>query len=267
MSKKEKILRVAVPAKFEIKTEKKDGKDYRLIKAYVSMFNNVDLVGDIIVQGAFAESIKKKLPSGVWSHNWDEPIAKTIHAEEDEKGLYIEALFVEGVQRSDEAYALIKAGVINEFSIGFRILDDEWRDDGVRVIKKAKLYEWSPVLAGANPDTELVSIKSDEAKEEDEKNLKSSKSSVEMKDGVAVEDEKEKADFVDVDNDKGIVTVFKGSEKVAEYKISYKYSKYLASNGTKVEPKGKTDNPTKKTIIRLAKKQIKESHKLIRLIK
>lgn len=161
-NKKDKILRVSVPAKFELKTEKKDGKDYRLIKAYVSMFNNVDLVGDIIVQGAFAESIKKKLPKGVWSHNWDEPIAKTIHASEDEKGLYIEAEFVEGVQKSDEAYKLIKAGVIDEFSIGFRILDDEWRDDGVRIIKKAKLYEWSPVLAGANPDTELVSIKTDD---------------------------------------------------------------------------------------------------------
>ena len=270
-----------------MENETKDGKDYRIIKAYVSIFNNVDLVGDVIVRGAFEESLKKKLPSGVWSHNWDEPIAKTIEAKEDEKGLYIEALFVEGVQKSDEAYKLIMAGVIDEFSIGFRILDDEWRDDGVRIIKKAKLYEWSPVLAGANPDTELVSIKTDEHRAEckctdcektdasivddaidsvkkDDEEVEEEEVDEEVEEEK--EEENEKTDFVEIDEENGVVKVFNGKE-FKTFNISYKYSKYLASKGTKVEPKEKSDNSTKKTIIRLAKKQIKESHKLIRLIK
>ncbi len=150
-----------VPVTFKIVESKEAGDQKGVIEAYVSIFGNVDLVGDVIEKGAFAESLAKKLPKGVWAHNWDEPIALTLEAREDSKGLYIRGQFIEGVQKADEAYKLIKAGVIDEFSIGFRVLDDEWREDGVRVIKKAKLYEWSPVLAGANPDTELVSIKSD----------------------------------------------------------------------------------------------------------
>lgn len=160
---KDDIL-LKIPATFKI-VESKGDEQKGVIEAYVSIFNNVDLVGDVIEQGAFAESLAKKLPKGVWSHKWDEPIAKTLEAREDNKGLFIKGQFIEGVQRADEAYKLIKGGVIDEFSIGFRVLDDEWREDGVRVIKKAKLYEWSPVLAGANPDTELVNIKSDKKEE------------------------------------------------------------------------------------------------------
>lgn len=148
-----KILRV----KFQ--TELKAVKDEGIIEAYVSIFNNIDSDGDIITRGAFLESLAKKLPKGVWSHNWDAPIASTLEAREDEKGLYIKGQFVLTVQKAREAFELIKAGVIDEFSIGFRILDWEYNDAGNRVIKKVKLYEWSPVLAGANPETELLGVK------------------------------------------------------------------------------------------------------------
>lgn len=148
-----KILRV----KFQ--TELKAVKDEGIIEAYVSIFNNIDSDGDIITRGAFLESLAKKMPKGVWSHNWDAPIALTLEAREDEKGLYIKGQFVLTVQKAREAFELIKAGVIDEFSIGFRILDWEYNDAGNRVIKKVKLYEWSPVLAGANPETELLGVK------------------------------------------------------------------------------------------------------------
>lgn len=149
-----KILRV------KFGTQIKAVKDEGIIEAYVSIFGNVDSDGDIITRGAFLESLAKKLPKGVWSHNWDEPIAKTLEAREDEKGLYIKGQFVMSVQRAKEAFELIKAGVIDEFSIGFRILDWEYDDAGHRIIKKVRIYEWSPVLAGANPDTELLDVKS-----------------------------------------------------------------------------------------------------------
>lgn len=159
-----KDIKLSIPVVFKlVNDEEKNKGEKRIVEAYVSIFDNVDLVGDKIIKGAFNESLAKKKPVGVWSHNWDEPIAKTLEAKEDEKGLFIRAQFVEGVQRADEAYNLIKAGVIDEFSIGFRVLDDEWSEEGIRIIKKARLYEWSPVLVGANPDTELVSVKQENA--------------------------------------------------------------------------------------------------------
>jgi len=164
MSKKQEAkfdIKLNVPVAFKIVESKADGEQ-GIVEAYVSIFNNVDLGGDIILQGAFAESLAKKFPKGVWSHNWDLPIAKTLEAREDSKGLYIKGQFNLDTQRGKEAYSDVKFGTIDEFSIGFRVQDDEWRDDGVRVIKKAKLYEWSPVLAGMNPETEVISVKSDE---------------------------------------------------------------------------------------------------------
>jgi HK97 family phage prohead protease len=186
-----------------------------IIEAYVSIFNNVDLGGDKILPGAFADSLVKKLPKGVWSHNWDQPIAKSIEAREDEKGLYIKGQFNLETQRGKEAFSDIKFGIIDEFSIGFRIQEYSWEMEGeeeVRVIKKIKLYEWSPVLAGMNPDTELIGVKSDQ--------------------------NKPKAKFIYVNQRKRIAKIYFDNGKTEELKISYRYFKYLKSldeKGAKVE--------------------------------
>lgn len=149
--------------------ETKSDEEKGVVEAYVSVFGNEDSYGDIIEQGAFADSLKRKLPVGVWSHNWDQPIAKTIEAREDNHGLYIKGKLILGVQKAKEAYELMKEGVIDEFSIGFFIEDYEFNEiEQIRTIKKIKLVEWSPVLAGANPDTSLINIKSKKAKNDDE---------------------------------------------------------------------------------------------------
>lgn len=159
--KEKKVLRLSF--KTEVKAQSEG-----IIEAYVSVFGNIDSYGDIILRGAFLESLSKKLPKGVWSHNWEMPIAKTLEAREDEKGLYIKGQFNLETQRGKEAYSDIKFGNFDEFSIGLRVLDWEYDEAGHRVIKKARVYEWSPVLAGANPDTELISVKGDEDKESKE---------------------------------------------------------------------------------------------------
>jgi len=139
-------------------------KERGIIEAYVSIFNNVDSQNERILPGAFKDSLKRKLPKGVWMHNWEKPIATTISAVEDEKGLKIVGKLILTVQQAKEAYELMKEGVIDEFSIGYKVEEDEIDKNGVRNLKKLTLYEWSPVLVGANDQTELISIKSLEEK-------------------------------------------------------------------------------------------------------
>lgn len=146
------------PTTFTLKKEKEDDKERGIIEAYVSIFNNVDSMNERVLKGAFKKSLEKKLPKGVWSHKWDEPIAKTLEAEEDDKGLRIKGKLILGVQRAREVYELLKEGVIDEFSIGYRVVKDQIRN-GIRELKEVELYEWSPVLVGANDKTELVDIK------------------------------------------------------------------------------------------------------------
>lgn len=213
----DKMIRVRARAEIKIIEEKADS-DQGIIEAYVSIFDNIDLVGDIIRRGAFVESLRKKLPKGVWMHNWEEPVAKTLVAEEDDKGLFIRAQFNLETQRGRESFSDIKFGIIDEFSIGFKILDYEWDENDNRIIKKVRLYEWSPVLAGANPDTELINVKKEKTEPEKKEDI---------------------VNYVDVDFKKMRVKTYYRDGKVERKKISYKYAKYLKSltnKGVKVEP-------------------------------
>lgn len=136
-----------------------------IIEAYVSIFGNVDSYGDIVVQGAFRDSLAKyfpRYPKGVWSHDWAQPIAKTLEAREDERGLYIKAQLLLDIQKAKEAYVLIKEGVMTDFSFGYEVDDYEMDfDKGVRYLKRLTIYEWSPVLVGANRSATLIGVKGD----------------------------------------------------------------------------------------------------------
>lgn len=259
MTKKNEVkaktdIKLNIPVKFKL-IESKSEDDKGLIEAYVSIFDNIDLCQDVIVKGAFAESLAKKLPKGVWSHDWDKPIAKTLTASEDDKGLLIKGQFNLDTQRGKEAYSDIKFGLIDEFSIGFRVLDDEWREDGIRVIKKARLYEWSPVLVGANPDTELVDIKG-KKKKTDKENIK-------------------KVDFVKVDEKTGKVELFyrEGKEKKSEVlQMSDKFKKYQKEQKALKKKVAVNDGGSKATpnilrIKQVAKQNIKSNQYLLRITK
>jgi selenocysteine-specific translation elongation factor len=57
---------------------------------------------------------------------------------------------------------MYEAGLINQHSIGFSTIKQDWQNDKkeVRIIKELKLYEGSAVLWGANPETPTLSVKS-----------------------------------------------------------------------------------------------------------
>ncbi len=131
-----------------------------IVEAYVSIFDNVDNAGDVIVKGAFEKTLQEKLPKVVWAHRWHEIIGKVTDAVEDKKGLLVTMKFTLDVQRAREAYALIKDGSVDEFSIGYYVIEKEVRDeDGANILKELKLFEVSLVLAGCNEQTEIVNVK------------------------------------------------------------------------------------------------------------
>lgn len=122
------------------------------IKGYASTFGgDPDAHGDVVVSGAFKKTLITR--SGrikfLVHHDWNQIVGKIIHAEEDEKGLYIEAKIVDTVAGKD-LMKLVDAGVIDRMSIGFIVKDYEWDDDGVFYIKEADLYEVSAVGLPAN---------------------------------------------------------------------------------------------------------------------
>jgi HK97 family phage prohead protease len=143
-------------------------------EAMVSVFGNVDSVGDIVEKGAFTDSLSRGLPPIVWSHQWDvPPIGTTMSATETDQGLVIKGrLFVGEGEDSPMAravYTAMKAKdgrgepTLKEFSFGFCVTDAEYKTvDGeeIRSLKGIDLFEAGPCLKGVNPATQLLAVKS-----------------------------------------------------------------------------------------------------------
>lgn len=162
----EQILRKSFPADVSAGEE-------GIVEAIVSVFGNADRQREVVKAGCFTKSLAAKKPKGVWAHDWTKPIAKTLEARElmpgdamlpaglkMNGGLYIKGQFNLNTQRGREAYEDLKFGTMDEFSIGFRVLADSFdAKTGTRILEQCELYEWSPVLVGANPATTMLSLK------------------------------------------------------------------------------------------------------------
>jgi len=134
-------------------------------EGYGSVFNITDLGGDIVLAGAFAETLTEakkvgRLPAMLWQHNTREPIGIYSEMSEDAVGLRVKGRLALKTQRGAEAYELMKMGALTGLSIGYRVRDDSWdRVTGVRTIKKADLVEISPVTFPMNDASRVSAVK------------------------------------------------------------------------------------------------------------
>ena len=141
--------------------------DEGTITALVSCFNNIDRAKEIVRPGAFKASLAKRLPVGVWAHQWDKPCAKTLEAYETAEGLVVKAKFNLHTQIGAESYSNIREGLIDSFSIGYQVTKDSYdKKAGTRNLEELELFEWSPCLVPANESTRLLELKNAEASKE-----------------------------------------------------------------------------------------------------
>ncbi|GAB7388990.1 hypothetical protein BSNK01_28280 [Bacillaceae bacterium] len=144
-------------APFEVKADVDKGE----FEGYASYFGNRDSYGDVVEKGAFADTLKNDAHriKVLWQHNPYQPIGKPTHMEEDSKGLYVRAK-VAPTSLGKDVLVLLREGVINELSIGYVPMVDEWDNEAkVRRLKKIKLYEFSPVTWAANELAVITGVK------------------------------------------------------------------------------------------------------------
>jgi len=148
---------------FEVKEIAADGT----FSGYVSVFNNVDKGLDVVLPGAFKDSLaeweaKGEFPPVLWQHRTGEPIGPTLEMREDSIGLWIKGqLLVDDVPRAKEARALLKAKAIKGMSMGYVSREDTVdRGTGVRSLKKVDLWENSIVTFPMNPMAGVSTVKS-----------------------------------------------------------------------------------------------------------
>lgn len=140
----------------------------RVVTGYFAAFDNIDSDKDVILPGAFDRTIRERGPGGknrimhLWQHDPWRPIGKPSVLQEDDHGLYFETYLPETTLGND-TLKLYEAGIINEHSIGFQIVQaNQATRDGQEVteITEVRLWEGSSVTWGANPDTPATGIKS-----------------------------------------------------------------------------------------------------------
>ena len=136
---------------------------------YASVFNVVDNQRDVILRGAFSQSVKGRVGEikFLWQHQQDEPIGIFDRIFEDAHGLYVEGRLLLNVQRAKEAHTLLKAGAISGLSIGYsplRYTIDA--NTGVRRLSQVELWEVSLVTFPANEAANVTVVKSDHDAEE-----------------------------------------------------------------------------------------------------
>lgn len=156
--------RVSYPAEFKTLSD-----ELGQVEAFVSVFGNVDHMGDRVVPGAFKNSIAEWKESGhpvpvIFSHDWSDVwshIGVVDELEETEKGL--KALYTLDIADNPVAaqvYRLLKRRSIKEHSFAYEVREEHRAKDGANDLLELGLFEVGPTLKGANPDTEVLAVKS-----------------------------------------------------------------------------------------------------------
>lgn len=132
-------------------------------EGYASVFGKTDLGKDVVLPGAFQDSLKRRGAHGIkmlFQHNSDEPIGLWHEVREDNLGLFVRGQIMSEVVRGREVLSLMRAGVLDGLSIGFRTVDGR-RDpsSGIRRLKKIDLWEISVVTFPLLPEARVSHVK------------------------------------------------------------------------------------------------------------
>ena len=124
---------------------------------YASLFGIADLARDVVMPGAFRDSLARRGAGGVkmlWQHDPATPIGVWDSIAEDARGLHVVGRLDLAVAKARELHALMRSGAVDGLSIGFRT-ERSRRDpkSGLRRLEKIDLWEISlvtfPMLAQA----------------------------------------------------------------------------------------------------------------------
>ncbi len=150
------LLYKSIP--FEL-LELKESVDRFEFSGYASTFGNLDHTGDVVMRGAFDETLASgRSRKFLWQHDIREPIGVEQSLKVDDKGL-LGTWKISQTTRGRDAYQLLKDGAVDSLSIGYVPTEAEYDDAGVRLLKAVDLLEVSLVSIPANDLAMVTQVK------------------------------------------------------------------------------------------------------------
>lgn len=175
--------------------ELKEGEN-GVVEGYASTWTKTpDSYGDIVIKGAFTETLKKRKATGhpfplCFNHDFDQIIGAVFEAYEDDYGLKISASFL-NTPAAQEKRELVKEGIVWQFSFAYSVLGseaptEEEKKQGIfQKLTKLDLYEVSLVPVPANQTAVVTEIKNDENIEEKAGKRNSAKDEALIRDAIS----------------------------------------------------------------------------------
>jgi HK97 family phage prohead protease len=132
-----------------------------VFEGYASLFGVADLGRDVVVPGAFAETLARRGAGGVrmlWQHDPGQPIGRWLSIAEDARGLKVRGALNLAVARAREVHSLLRDAAIDGLSIGFRV-ERSRPSAGMRRLEKLDLWEISVVTFPMHPGARVSAVK------------------------------------------------------------------------------------------------------------
>ena len=133
-----------------------------LFSGYASLFGVPDLGRDVVLPGAFADSLARRGAAGIrmlWQHDPGEPVGRWLSLAEDARGLAVRGRLNLAVARAREIAALMAEGGVDGLSIGFRVVQAERDRAGGRRLVRLDLWEISVVTFPMLPGARVAAVK------------------------------------------------------------------------------------------------------------
>lgn len=139
-----------------------------VIEGYASTFGgDPDSYGDIVVRGAFTETIAAHKAAGtmplmLWGHqSFDPPIGNWTDMAEDRKGLRVFGQVDLEDPVGQRVHRAMMRKAVRTLSIGYETVEsrEDSKRKGVRYLEKLDLWEVSPVNFAANPNAVITAVK------------------------------------------------------------------------------------------------------------
>lgn len=134
--------------------------DDGMFTGYAAIFDTEDIEGDVLVKGAFANSLHHRLPDRVqmlYQHDATQPIGKWLTVAEDNRGLFVQGQLLLDLERAQEVYHLIRSDVLTGLSIGYRTVKSATIGSGpARALYEVDLWEVSLVTFPMHPEAQII---------------------------------------------------------------------------------------------------------------
>jgi uncharacterized protein len=134
-----------------------------IFDGYASLFGVPDLSRDVVMAGAFQQSLRHRGgASGIrllWQHDPREPVGIFTHMLEDHRGLYVRGALNLAVTRGHDLFMLLRQGALGGLSIGYKPLQARRQaGTGLRQLLRVDLWEVSLVTFPMLPSARVLHV-------------------------------------------------------------------------------------------------------------